>query len=304
MAWYPNAIRKEIPPGSNDPRIVPIGVILHVRAGEGDSLYNYFNGPSGGIESHGYIRYDGTSEQYRDTAYEADANHNGNSFVRGGVRYGFISIETEGFGHGKWTPEQIAEIKSWITWAVDEHEHIKLRVCPAWDQAGIGYHVQFGAPGPWTPVAKECPGPERIDQFNNDIVPWIESGGQEDELTPEQAKQLKFIYERAQYLDAPIAAKTNHIIRVVERTNRRFSEIVESTSGGMTFASRLAHTPNLVKRAIAQLQVLTDVLVRSGQVKQADIDSALQAASAAIASEPVGADEEPPADDASPAGDR
>lgn len=62
MTTYPDAILKLIPPGDNDPRIQPVGVILHVAAMEGPSLHGYFDGPSGGIESHLYVRYDGTIE--------------------------------------------------------------------------------------------------------------------------------------------------------------------------------------------------------------------------------------------------
>ena len=57
--FYPKAIVKNIPPGSNDPSITPVGGVLHVRDGLGESLFPYFNGPSGGIESHFYIRFDG-----------------------------------------------------------------------------------------------------------------------------------------------------------------------------------------------------------------------------------------------------
>lgn len=74
MAWYPDAIAKPIPPGSKDPVIIPVGLIYHVRDGLGVSLFDYFDGRSGGIESHWYIRFDGTIEQYRDTLREADAN--------------------------------------------------------------------------------------------------------------------------------------------------------------------------------------------------------------------------------------
>ena len=88
MAWYPQAVRKNIPPGPNDPPIKPRLAILHVAATEADSLYGWFNGPSGGIESHFYVKYDGSVEQYRDTAYQADANVMANDFA--------ISIETQG----------------------------------------------------------------------------------------------------------------------------------------------------------------------------------------------------------------
>lgn len=184
MALYPGARLRLIPPGSGDPAIIPIGVILHVDAGNAASLYNYFNGPSGGIESHFHIPKIGMPEQYRNTAYEADANYKGNSFLKDGKRYGFISVETQGLEHGEWNAHQLDEIKKLLLWANKIHG-IPLRRCPAWDAAGIGYHVMFGAPGPWTPVSKSCPGPDRVKQFINVLVPWFKTAtapppGQED----------------------------------------------------------------------------------------------------------------------------
>lgn len=172
MAFYSGARQRLIPPGGNDPRIIPVGVILHVDAGNSGSLYDYFANKSGGIESHLFIRKDGGVEQYRDTAYEADANYRGNSFVRNGKTYGFISVETQGLAAGEWTSAQLAEIKKFLLWTHKTHG-IPLRRCSAWDQAGVGYHVMFGAPGPWTPVSKSCPGPDRVKQFNNILVPWL-----------------------------------------------------------------------------------------------------------------------------------
>jgi hypothetical protein len=203
MAVYPGARFRNIPPGSSDPSIIPIGVILHVDAGNSGSLYNYFKNMSGGIESHFFIRKDGGVEQYRDTSYEADANYHGNSFVSGGKRYGFISVETQGLEKGEWTAQQIDEIKKLLLWAHKTHG-IPLRRCPAWNQSGIGYHVMWGAPSQWTPVSKSCPGPDRVKQFNNVLVPWFANATkpttpppvqEDDEMTPAQMTELKNFIE-------------------------------------------------------------------------------------------------------------
>lgn len=172
MALYPGARKELIPAGSNDPAITPIGVILHVDAGNVGDLHNYFNGPSGGIESHFHVPKTGTPFQYRDTSREADANYHGNSFLKSGKRYGFISVETQGLASGEWTDHQLDEIKKLLLWANKTHG-IPLRRCPAWNEAGVGWHVMWGAPGPWTPHAKVCPGPDRVEQFNNILVPWF-----------------------------------------------------------------------------------------------------------------------------------
>lgn len=173
--WYPGAVKKEIRPGSSDPPIIPIGVILHTDASNSASLYNYFNGPSGGIESHFHIPKKNPVEQYRSTGYEADANLKANSFYDDGVRYGFISVETQGLAGDPWTDYQLAEIKKLILWARSVHSKIQLRVCLGPFAAGIGYHTLFGSPSPWTPVAKSCPGPVRIKQFNDVLVPWLKT---------------------------------------------------------------------------------------------------------------------------------
>lgn len=162
--FYPRAIIKNIPPGANDPAIVPRLAILHVAVSKADSLYNYFNGPSGGVESHFYVRFDGTVEQYRSIYLQADANLDANDFA--------VSIETAGMGDGEWTPAQLASIKRLLVW-LHRAAGIPLRPCKAWNGDGVGYHVMFGAPSHWTPSVKTCPGPDRIKQFNNVLLPWM-----------------------------------------------------------------------------------------------------------------------------------
>lgn len=172
MAWYPLAIKKNINPGPNDPPIKVVGAILHVDSGDSKSLYNYFKNDSGGVESHFFVLKDGSVEQYRDTGYEADANLMANSFVVGGSRLGFVSIETQGKDRGEWTPQQLASIKALLLWLSGTHG-FELMKCTNPQGPGVGYHTMFGAPGPWTPAAKTCPGADRIRQFNNLLVPWF-----------------------------------------------------------------------------------------------------------------------------------
>lgn len=183
MALIPFAEHKLIPPGSNDPRITARIGILHVDAGNVYDLHDYFDGPSGGIESHGHIAKDGHLFQYRDTGYQADANLLANDFA--------ISFETQGFGEGEWTDEQLATIKRVMLWAKKAHG-IPLRVVTRWDDpvGGWGYHTLFGAPSPWTPVAKSCPGPDRKKQFHDVLVPWMAEPDQEDDVTPEDIEKI------------------------------------------------------------------------------------------------------------------
>lgn len=56
-------------------------------------------------------------------------------------------------------------------WACDEHQVARRRI-PSEAESGIGGHVMFGAPGPWTSVrGKECPGPAPIAQVRDVIIP-------------------------------------------------------------------------------------------------------------------------------------
>jgi hypothetical protein len=172
MALYPKAVPRLINPGSNDPAIEVVGAILHVDAGNASSLYEYFRDRSGGIESHFHIRRDGVVEQYRNTGWEADANLNANSFWSDGRRNGYVSIETQGYGTGQWTPEQLESIKALLLWLSQTHG-FPLRLCTSPYGGGVGFHTLFGAPSAWTPVAKSCPGPDRIKQFRDVLVPWF-----------------------------------------------------------------------------------------------------------------------------------
>lgn len=218
MALYPKAIKKLITPGGNDPAIKPIGAILHVDAGNagGEALYNYFNGPSGGIESHFHIQKDGKVYQYRDTNREADANYKGNSFMVGDERRGYISIETQGLEKGEWTAAQLTSIKELLLWLSETHD-FKLQVPETPKSPGVGYHVLFGAPGAWTPVSKSCPGPDRIKQYRSILVPWFKSVYEtdEDEKVVEPATRPKVEYVKL--ADGVKPGKRHTQVRLLQR---------------------------------------------------------------------------------------
>jgi hypothetical protein len=165
-----------IRPGANDPRITARIAILHSDGGNAENLGPYFDGPSGGIESHFHISKSGHLYQYRDTDWEADANYRANPFG--------ISIETQGTGYEEWTEAQIVKIVRLLKWLNTTHQ-IPLRLCDTWDGAGVGWHIQFGSPGPWTPSSKICPGPKRITQIGTTIIPalkgdWFVMATEED----------------------------------------------------------------------------------------------------------------------------
>ncbi len=176
---YPAAKQLPIPPGDNDPPIVPRIAVLHVDAGNAESLFTFFRDRSGGVESHFHVRKDGVVEQYRNIFRQADANLRANDFA--------VSIETQGLGAGTWNAAQLAAIKALLVW-LNREAAIPLIRCTAWNGKGVGYHVMFGAPGPWTPVAKSCPGPDRIKQYEAVIIPWMK--GRTNPTRVEQARAL------------------------------------------------------------------------------------------------------------------
>lgn len=159
----------------NDPFLdVVHGLILHVDAGNAVSLWQFFDGPSGGIESHVHIPKSAVNpkEQFRDTQREADANNKANSWIgTDSQRHGFLSAETQGYGGGYWTKYQLDSIKELIMVTHKEHKY-PLQECPGPKRYGVGYHTQYPS---WTNVpGKTCPGANRIEQYHTIIVPWLD----------------------------------------------------------------------------------------------------------------------------------
>lgn len=181
--YYPPAERRIIPAGDSDPPITPTIIILHVSAGRSPSLFNWFAGPSGGIESHLYLSKRGKWEQYRQFNREADAQLGGNSWtgiatgkdgLRREVRLGSISVETEGLGGGWWSRKQKREIKKFLLWARDNLDvpltQVRVPNPGTVGRGGVGYHSQFDK---WNSMGKTCPGPRRIAWFRKRLVPWM-----------------------------------------------------------------------------------------------------------------------------------
>lgn len=228
MAWYPLAEKKVIAPGPNDPPIIAMGAILHVDSGDSKSLYGYFSsGKSNGVESHFFVRKDGVVEQYRDTAYEADANLMGNSFMKGTQRFGYVSIETQGKDAGEWNALQLAALKSLLKWLSETH-NFPLKKCADPKDPGVGYHTMWGAPGPWTPKAKTCPGADRIRQFNAVLVPWFSEGHSKDAIeTPTEAEVDAVLAAVKALADAETARYADLAKRLKEQDRVSLARYVE-----------------------------------------------------------------------------
>lgn len=107
--------------------------------------------------------------QIMDSTDRADANGSANNRA--------ISIEVVGDGVGAYTPWQIQELIRIGKWAAATHP-IEKRIIPSEAASGFGWHVMFGAPGPWTSVrGKVCPGNARIKQLKEVVFPAIFAPG-------------------------------------------------------------------------------------------------------------------------------
>ena len=209
MARYPKATWRPLPEqtGSNpavprEPLITATQLILHSAVGAG-SLFGYFERTGVVVESHLWVALDGTVEQYVDTERQADANYLANARA--------ISVETADRGdpdEQPWTAEQMAALVNIAVWAHETHK-VPLRRCPAWDAPGLGHHTMFGAPGPWTPVNKSCPGHARIRQFDaivdRALLVARERASRDEPRTPPKAPEfelgrLLYLPDRGQQL--------------------------------------------------------------------------------------------------------
>jgi N-acetylmuramoyl-L-alanine amidase len=170
---------KLLPENSTSPRTSPRLIILHTIVGDAQSAEAYFrtgtNLESTFIVAGRWGRLDwpdGYAVQLMSTEREADANYRANPFA--------ISIETEDDGSPDdtpWTAKQLDTL-AWLIRECARIHDIPIRKADRWDGSGVGWHVQFGAPGPWTPVSKSCPGRARIAQIPA-LIERARTGGQE-----------------------------------------------------------------------------------------------------------------------------
>lgn len=259
--WLPWAIRKPIAAGANDPRIVPIGDVFHIAVSMADSLHGYFDGPSGGIESTGYIRLDGTTEQYRPFNVECDAQSAGNSFTHDGRLSGFNSWETEGMGDGVWTPEQLATIERIIAFKHERWGH-PLVQCPAWNAPGSGYHRLFDQ---WNPNAHSCPGDRRVQQWNQIIVPWMRDGAtspEEDDMPYSPDDLAKIIKDATEILcpdgkTRPLSQALRHVMATQDAQGNALRRILAKANTGLSDADK-ADINKMLADAVIDVDVKVD----------------------------------------------
>lgn len=221
MALCPFATQRLLPESNTQPHITARAVVMHSAAGRG-SLYNFFL-KSSSLESHFWVGEDGRIEQYVDTARRADANRNANGFA--------ISIETESSPSATepWNAVQFMAIVKLVRWCCTEH-HIPARNIPAWDSSGIGWHIQFGAPGPWTPVAKSCPGPARIRQMPS-LIAAVAAGSTPPTTPPTTEGFLMALTEAEQ---REILAKVRATDIRVQELDQQLTDGADAKKGGIS----------------------------------------------------------------------
>lgn len=185
MSHYPTATFDPIPENATQPKIRPTQFIFHRQAGLGD-LFDFYRQQGVVVESHLWVAKSasrGGVKQYLDTTVRGDANYKANKRPDG---TGAVSCEFEGGLDNE--PLTDFQIRAAVALLEDAHrlDGIPLDVCTSPDDPGVGWHVMWGAPGSWTPVAKSCPTKPVIAQ-----IPAIIAAAQEDDvITKEEIKAI------------------------------------------------------------------------------------------------------------------
>lgn len=169
MARDPGSLWRPLPEAGAPDGLTKTQFIVHSTGTMASAAANrnYFAGGNVAVESTFIVGLSPSDPtlQVMDSTDRADANGSANG--RG------ISVEVVGDGVGPYTDWQIRELIRLGKWARKTHG-ILPRVIPSEAAGGFGWHVMFGAPGPWTSVrGKVCPGKRRIEQLKSTVFPAI-----------------------------------------------------------------------------------------------------------------------------------
>lgn len=162
---YPHEVRLK---AQGSQMIRPTQIILHSlgNADDFESGWAWMVDPNNPLEAHLAIDTNGYRRQAVPYTMRADANYSANRRPDG---TGAIAVETSSSiaALEPWPDDQVESIIEVCTELCIKFS-IPTRLCRSPDDPGIGWHIMWGTPGAWTPVAKACPGPARIKQ-----VPYI-----------------------------------------------------------------------------------------------------------------------------------
>jgi hypothetical protein len=168
VARDPGSLWSPLPEDGHQGTYAKNAVIIHSTGDRGSAaaIFRYFSRADVVVESTFVIGLSAAdpTRQLLDSNATADANMSANQRA--------ISIEVVGQAGDDYTDWQVGEILRICRWAIATHK-IPLRICANPDDAGFGWHVMFGAPGPWAAVAKVCPGPVRVQRLQRDIFPAL-----------------------------------------------------------------------------------------------------------------------------------
>ncbi|MFD8392378.1 N-acetylmuramoyl-L-alanine amidase [Streptomyces sp. NPDC059680] len=120
--------------------------------------------------SHFGVSATGKITQWLDTSTPADSAYRANLRSDG---TGAVTITTEGHVSEPWTDDQLDALVRLHWWLMRTHPAIAHRACRTPADPGLAHHTLLGSPGPWTPVPKSCPGPRRIGQWEDSLLPRV-----------------------------------------------------------------------------------------------------------------------------------
>jgi N-acetyl-anhydromuramyl-L-alanine amidase AmpD len=225
-----------LPEWNSQARIVPVLIIDHSQVGSSLGTYYYFRDQTG-LESHFSVlgarsgARDGHIWQFMNTDRVAEANRQANRFPDG---TGAISIETEDDGdpdHQPWSPRQLSSLKWLHNKLARMYPTIPRRRCGAPTGSGargLGHHTMFGAPSPWTPVQKTCPGrPVRVRQWTEVLLPAFVRAEEDDVLNDDDRR---WIHAQLQHFGMLLAAgRTGSVFSPTDLREFHLREWVSNT---------------------------------------------------------------------------
>ena len=132
MALCPFAIKQLITADMAGRKHTPTRMTLHTAVSSAKNLYNGRIARNG-TYAHFYVFSDGTLYQYRDTAYAARADAQGN--------FGSISVETwDGAKERTWTNAQVATLAKLFAWVNKTHPTVPSRLATVANVKGLAWH--------------------------------------------------------------------------------------------------------------------------------------------------------------------
>lgn len=176
---YPASPFRPLSDQQTEPRITPRILVFHTMVGYLRSTERYFRTINGqgfvGAESTWGVGgswdgpdLDGTIWQWQGMLYQADAQFlPANNWCN--------SVETSDGGIWKprtlpWTNRQIATMAKLGAWWCHA-TGVEPVIAKSYDGRGLGYHQLFRQ---WNTESHNCPGPARVEQFRETLVPTIQ----------------------------------------------------------------------------------------------------------------------------------